>query len=131
MVCHARLTCNNDPVADFAASGNTALRNQHAGFSDFAVVTDHYEVIDFCLSSDFGIFDCSSVNAGVSADFDIIADYYAADRRDFVNFLINILVNNLTFFTRLFNNIGIFCYKAESVSAYAYVVLEDYAVSDV
>src|ERR1700733_12917767 len=50
--------------------------------ADFAVVSDHYQVVELCALADDGFVDHGPVDCCAGADFDVVLDPHAAVMRN-------------------------------------------------
>ena len=63
------------------AHGGAAAQN--GIFSDFTIVRDLDEVINFCAALDNRRIEAGAIDTSVGADFHIVADFYVTDLRNF------------------------------------------------
>jgi hypothetical protein len=78
MTHDADLTRENHIVPGAAGPGDADLANYQVVASDFAIVADLDQVIDFCPGADLCRLKRASVNRRSSADFDIVLDFNVA-----------------------------------------------------
>src|SRR5262249_7877861 len=58
------------------------LRGDEATLTDRGVVADHHQIVDLRAAADAGDGDRGTVDRGVGADLDLVADLYRPDRGD-------------------------------------------------
>src|SRR5690606_12033276 len=85
VIRQTRLPGDDHPIADFAATGDAHLGDDHAVFADDVVVADHDQVINLGAPLDEGGAQVGAVNRGTGADFNVIFNHYGADGIDFEN----------------------------------------------
>jgi len=81
MIGNAHLTRHYHAIFQHRAAGKAGLRGDHNVLADLAVVANVHQVVDFCASGYAGCVQCTAINGGVGADFDVIFDFEAADLR--------------------------------------------------
>lgn len=79
VVLYTDLACEHNVVSGTRASGDTDVGANQVVFSDGAVVTDLYQVVDFCSLADPGCAVGTSVDCGIRADLDVVFDFDPAE----------------------------------------------------
>ena len=78
----ARLSGKDNVVTGLGTAGNNRLSNDEAIFTDFNVVTQVDQVVDFSAPADLGRTESGIVQAGAGPDFDIVSEDDIADLGD-------------------------------------------------
>lgn len=74
MAVDSALASDRDEVFDCRRSGDADLRGEKTLTSDFDVMGDLHEVIDFRAAADDGVTAAATVDRGVGPDLDIVSD---------------------------------------------------------
>src|SRR5580704_18132145 len=72
----------NDVVSGRHRSGQPDLGDEEVVPADFAVVSDHHQVVEFGPLPDHGLVDHGPVDRGVGFDFDVILNAHGAEVRN-------------------------------------------------
>ena len=75
VLADAYLAADNDILLDYNAAGEAGLRGDHDILSYLAIVADVNKVVDLRAAADAGNFQRATVDGGVGADLNIIADF--------------------------------------------------------
>jgi hypothetical protein len=77
------LASEDDVLLDGNTTGESSLCGDYNVLADLAIVSDVYQVVDFCAAADARDVESSAIDGGVGSDFDIVFNFEASDLREF------------------------------------------------
>ena len=83
MIAETDLSSDNAIIFDDGRTRNSGLRSDDDPLADLDVVRDLDEIVNLCSAADTRFAQCAAVNAGICADFHVVADGHCSDLREF------------------------------------------------